>query len=208
MAAASRRLERKPAVLEAIRTNFDVRRTVDLTHYEEDGLFLEGTGSMVLDRVGRTAYACRSPRTSEAVLEEFCLRLGYRPMVFDAFGKNGMRIYHTNVMMHAGSRLAVVCMEAISDPAQRSMVRESLESTGKTVMEISFGQMERFAGNMLELRGRDGVPCLVISRSAYDSLTDEQHGLRDAGMRLIVPDLGCIERHGGGSARCMLAEIF
>ena len=208
MLAENRRLERKPAALEAVRANFDAGRTIDLTRYEKEGLFLEGTGSMVLDRVNRIAYACRSPRTSEAVLGELCLRLGYRPVVFDAAGRDGTRIYHTNVMMHVGSRTAVVCMEAVRDPAQRAMLRETLEKTGKTVVEISSDQMSCFAGNMLELRSRDNEPCLVMSRTARDSLTEEQTALLGQGTKLIVPGLECIEKYGGGSARCMLAEIF
>ena len=208
MLAENRRLEREPAVLEAVRANSDVRRTVDLTHFESEGLFLEGTGSMVLDRVNRIAYACRSPRTSGAVLEYLCLRLGYRPLVFDAAGRNGAQIYHTNVMMHVGSRIAVVCTEAIRDPVQRSAVIESLGNAGKMIVEISIDQMERFAGNMLELRSGDGEPCLVMSRTAHDSLSEDQTAALESEMKLIVPALDCIEKYGGGSARCMLAEIF
>ena len=208
MFAENRRRERKPAVLDAIRAGFDVRRTVDLTHYEKEGLFLEGTGSMVLDRVNRIAYACRSPRTSGEVLEDLCLRLGYRPVLFDAVDEGGRRIYHTNVMMNIGSSIAVVCAEAIRDARQLSMVRDLLEKTGKTTVEITFDQMEHFAGNMLELRSSSGEPCLVMSRAAYGSLTDEQLSLLGSGMRLIKPDLRATERTGGGSARCMAAEIF
>ena len=208
MFAENRRLERKPAAIEAIRSNSDVRRTVDLTHYEEEGMFLEGTGSMVLDRVSRIAYACRSPRTSETVLEDFCSRLGFSPVLFEAADKVGRQIYHTNVMMHVGSRIAVVCMEAVRDAGQRAALRSSLEDAGKTVMEISFDQMEHFAGNMLELHDRNGEPCLVMSLAARDALSEEQTGLLSDGMKLITPDLGCIELNGGGSARCMIAELF
>ena len=208
MCAENRRLERKPAALEAIRANFDVRRTIDLTHYEKEGLYLEGTGSMVIDRVSRIAYACRSPRTSEAVLDDLCLRLGYEPVMFDAADAKGNQIYHTNVMMHVGSSIAVLCTEAVRDSDQLSMLRGSLERTGNTVVEISFDQMEHFAGNMLELHDRDGKPCLVMSRTAFDSLRDEQIKQLESGMKLITPSLDCIEKNGGGSARCMLAEIY
>ena len=208
MCAENRRLERKLAALDAIMTNFDVRRTIDLTQYEKEGLFLEGTGAMVLDRVNGIAYACRSPRMSEAVLDDLCLRLGYEPVVFDAVDAKGMRIYHTNVMMHVGSSTAVVCTEAVRDPAQLSILRGSLERTGKTVVEISFCQMEQFAGNMLELHNADGKPCLVMSQVAFESLSDRQIKQLGSEMKLITPSLACIEKNGGGSARCMLAELF
>ena len=122
MFAENRRQERKPAVLEAIKENFNIQKTVDLTHYEEDGLYLEGTGSMVLDRVNKIAYACRSPRTNEIVLEDFCRQLEYSPVLFNAVDANGKQIYHTNVMMHVGSEIAVVCMDSITDPKERSTV--------------------------------------------------------------------------------------
>lgn len=208
MYAKNRRMERKSAVLEAISANFNVKKTVDLTSYEEEGLFLEGTGSMVLDRVNRIAYACSSSRTSEVVLDDLCRRLDYAPVMFDAADADGMRVYHTNVMMHVGSEAAVVCMASIRDPDQRSKLRRSLESTGKAVMEISLDQMEHFAGNMLELRNKAGERCLVMSRTVYGSLTKEQITFLESGMKLIIPALDCIERFGGGSARCMLAELF
>ena len=208
MFAENRRLERKPAALEAIEANFDEKRTVDLTHYEEEGLFLEGTGSMVLDRVNKIAYACESPRTNKTVLNDFCEQLGYTPVLFKAVDAEGTEIYHTNVMMHVGTEVAVVCMEAIKDPDKRSEVRESLEKTGKTIVDISFDQMNHFAGNMLELRNKDGEPCLVMSLTAYESLTDEQIEFLQSRMTLITPDLDCIEQNGGGSARCMIAEMF
>ena len=208
MFAENRRSERKPEPLEAIRDNFDIKRTVDLTHYEEQGLYLEGTGSMVLDRVNDIAYACRSPRTNETVLDDFCSQLGYSPVLFDAVDESGTQIYHTNVMMSVGSEIAVVCMEAITDPEQRSAVRESLENSGKTIVEITFDQMNHFAGNMLEVHNQDGEPCLVMSLAAYKSLTNEQIEYLESKVKLITPNLEHIEENGGGSARCMIAEIF
>lgn len=208
MFAENRRLERKAAVLEAIRSNCDIRRTVDLTHYEEKGSFLEGTGSMVLDRVNRIAYACRSPRTDETVLEDFCSRLGCSSILFEAVDADGRQIYHTNVMMSVGSGIAVVCMESIKDTHMRSIVRTSLEDTGKTILDITTDQMKHFAGNMLELHNRSGEHFMIMSRTAYDSLSEEQIGLLESGLKLITPELDCIELNGGGSARCMLAELF
>lgn len=208
MFAENRRMERKHAALEAIRANFDLKRTVDLTHYEKDGLFLEGTGSMVLDRVNKIVYACKSPRTNEIVLDDFCRLLGYTPVMFEAFDENGMQVYHTNVVMHVGSEIAVVCMDSITDPGQRANVRASLESTGKTIVEISFDQMNHFAGNMLELHNKNGESFLVMSRTAYRSLSAKQIAFLESGMKLITPSLECIEENGGGAARCMLAELF
>jgi len=208
MFAENRRLERKPAVLEAIKANFDVKRIVDLTHYEEEGKFLEGTGSMVLDRAGRIVYACRSPRTNEEVLRDFCESLGYSPLMFDASDAGGRQIYHTNVMMHIGSDTAVVCMESIGDAEERARVRSSLEESGRTIVEITHGQMEHFAGNMLELRSSRGEACLVMSKTARIALSEDQLSVLGSGRRLITPDLDCIEMNGGGSARCMLAELF
>ena len=135
-------------------------------------------------------------------------QLGFSPVLFQAVDANGVQVYHTNVMMHVGTEIAVVCMEAIADPEQRSMVRESLENTGKTIVEITFDQMSHFAGNMLELHNKDGEPCLIMSLSAYNSLSDEQIETLASRMKLITPVLDCIEENGGGSARCMIAEIF
>lgn len=208
MFAENRRLERKPAVLEAIKANLDVKRIVDLTHYEEEGKFLEGTGSMVLDRAGGIVYACRSPRTNEEVLRDFCESLGYSPLMFDASDAGGRQIYHTNVMMHIGSDTAVVCMESIGDAEERARVRSSLEESGRTIVEITHGQMEHFAGNMLELRSSRGEACLVMSKTARSALSEDQLSVLGSGRRLITPDLDCIEMNGGGSARCMLAELF
>ena len=208
MFAENRQLERKPGALEAIKENFHVKRTVDLTHYEEDGLFLEGTGSMVLDRVNKIVYACISPRTNETVLEDFCRQLGFSPVLFHAVDEKGMQIYHTNVMMNVGTEIAVVCMESITDPEERSMVQKSLENTGKTIVEITYDQMSHFAGNMLEVHNKKKEPCLIMSLSAYNSLSDEQVEFLSSKMNLITPALDCIEENGGGSARCMIAEIF
>ena len=208
MFAENRRLERKQWPLEEITANFDISRMVDLRPYEEKGMFLEGTGSLVLDRVNRIAYACKSPRTNMTVLDDFCSQLGYTPCVFEAYDEDGMQIYHTNVMMNVGTRIAVVCMDSIKDPGQRELVRETLEKTGKVIMEITPDQMNHFAGNMLELHNRCGKPCLVMSQTAYNSLTAGQISMLETHMKLITPDIPCIEQIGGGSARCMLAEIF
>lgn len=208
MAAPNRREERKGHFLEIIKKNFKVTRTVDLTHYEEEGLFLEGTGSMILDRENKIVYACRSPRTDMKVLDDFCTQLGYSPVTFESVDRNGQQIYHTNVMMCVGTAYAIVCLESIADPQERQNVVTSLEKSGKKIIEISFDQVNKFAGNMLELRNGEGKKFLVMSATARKSLTSEQNRELSKTYRLLSPQLETIETNGGGSARCMLAEIF
>lgn len=208
MAAPNRREERKGHFLEIIKKNFKVTRTVDLTHYEEEGLFLEGTGSMILDRENKIVYACRSPRTDMKVLDDFCTQLGYTPVTFESVDRNGQQIYHTNVMMCVGTAYAIVCLESIADPQERQNVVTSLEKSGKKIIEITFDQVNKFAGNMLELRNGEGKKFLVMSATARKSLTSEQNRELSKTYRLLSPQLETIETNGGGSARCMLAEIF
>lgn len=208
MATPNRRAERKEHFLNIIKRHFEVKRTIDLTHYEEEGLFLEGTGSLILDRENKIAYACHSPRTSTTVLDDFCSQMGYTPVTFKATDVNGTQIYHTNVMMNVGTTYAIVCLEAIEDEAERGAVLNSLEKTGKKVMEITLEQMGQFAGNMLELRSNEGKKLLIMSASARKSLTSEQNRELSKTYRLLSPQLETIETNGGGSARCMLAEIF
>lgn len=208
MAAPNRREERKEHFLTIIKKNFKVTRTVDLTHYEEEGLFLEGTGSLVLDRENKIAYACRSPRTNDKPLEDFCTQLGYTPVTFEATDQNGTQIYHTNVMMCVGTCYAVVCLDAVTNPQEREKLMESLNRSGKKIIGITFGQMNNFAGNMLELSGAEGRKLLVMSASARKSLTPEQNRELSKTYRLLSPQLETIETNGGGSARCMIAEIF
>jgi hypothetical protein len=208
MAAPNRREERKEHFLQIIRKSFKVTRTVDLTHYEDQGLFLEGTGSMILDRENKIVYACRSPRTCEKVLDDFCKELGYTPVLFEAVDSNGQQIYHTNVMMAVGTTYAIVCLDSIADISEREKVVASLEKTGKKILGISLEQMGQFAGNMLELQSNEGKKLLVMSATARKSLTPEQNRELSKTYRLLSPQLETIETNGGGSARCMLAEIF
>lgn len=208
MTAPNRREERKEHFLEIIKRHFKVTRTIDLTHFEEEGLFLEGTGSMILDREHKIVYACRSPRTNERVLEEFCSQLGYTPITFEAVDQNGQQIYHTNVMMSVGTTYSIVCLDSIAEMQEREKVVKSLESTGKKIVDISFQQMNNFAGNMLELVSTEGKKLLIMSATARKSLTPEQNRELSKTYRLLSPQLETIETNGGGSARCMLAEIF
>ena len=197
----------EPEVLEVIRKNFEVRRLIDLTWWENDNLFLEGTGSMILDRENKIAYACKSYRTSEQVLADFCKQMSYTPVFFEAYDRNGVDVYHTNVLMSLGTAYCIICAESIKTE-DRDRVLGSIRDSGKKVLDISFDQLEHFAGNMLELRNTEGRPILVMSASARKSLTTEQNRELSAHYKLLSPQLDYIETHGGGSARCMLAELF
>jgi hypothetical protein len=207
MEAPNRRQERKAGVLRAVAEAFDVTRTLDLSGLEEGGRFLEGTGSMVLDRAHKLAYLCRSSRSHPRAVRAFADLMGYRPVWFDATDAAGRPIYHTNVMMALGQRLAIVCLEALPEAKDRAALLGHLRDTGKAVLPISRDQMGRFAGNVIELAGRGGDPVFGLSRQAWQSLDPaQQNRLRDHGTPIIAP-LDTIEACGGGGARCMVAEI-
>ncbi len=208
MYAENRRAERKPAVLNLLRRKMSHPKLVDLTNWEQEGEFLEGTGSMIFDRDKRIAYACRSQRTSEKVLHDFCSKMNYDAVIFDSYDKNGNPIYHTNVMMEAGTQVAIVCLESIKDDAQRNKVVSRLEASGKIIVDITLEQVEHFAGNMLELKSRNGRPLMVMSESARQSLSPEQFKIISTYNKIVSSNIDTIEKNGGGSARCMIAEIF
>jgi len=206
MFAPNRRLERVKLLSALDIASYD--RQIDLTAWEQQALFLEGTGSLVLDREHRVAYACRSPRTDEHILREWAVQLGYDYLLFDSVDAAGRPVYHTNVVMHVGTHHAVVCLDSIADSVQRQHLCDSLQAAGKEVVSISFGQMNHFAGNMLELQSVDGSPILVMSATAKASLTAEQLSTLERFTHILAPDISAIEKAGGGSVRCMLAEIF
>lgn len=208
MFAVNRRKERKETVLQFIRDHFNITKINDLSFYEQSGVFLEGTGSMVLDRENKIVYACLSPRTNEDVLDHFCKLYKYSKVVFIAADSKGNLIYHTNVMLCIGSRFAVVCLEAILEEKERIQVIESLVSSGKEIISISLQQLHHFAGNMLELKNADGENILVLSTQAYQSLHQQQIDALEKYATILHSSLNTIETAGGGSARCMLAEIF
>lgn len=214
MQAESRRRERRPDAVEAVsgQLGYEVSRVIDLTGHEEQGRYLEGTGSLVLDHRNCIAYACLSPRTDEQVLEEWSGELGYRPVVFHATDRGGAPLYHTNVLMCIGERVAVVGLEAIAAP-DRDRVLEHLRDGGREVIVIDQSQVGRFAGNMLELASWDEAlgECrvLVLSETARRALADETFArLAACTDDVLVAPLATIERLGGGSVRCMLAEVF
>jgi hypothetical protein len=214
MQAANRRLERRQEVIDAVvqRLGRTVRRVVDLTGNEAQGHFLEGTGSLVLDHCNRLAYACISPRTHPAVVEQWAHELGYEPVLFEAFDREGVPYYHTNVLMCIGARMAVIGTCAMSD-VDRARVTEKLEVTGHDVIEVWYDEIEQFAGNMLELASWDEAlgdyRLLVMSEAARRALRPEIYARLAANTDFIlgVP-IPTIERLGGGSVRCMLAEVF
>jgi len=205
MFAPNRRLERKK--LRVAFRELHYTRDVDFTPYENSGHFLEGTGSLVLDREHRIAYACLSPRTDEKALEEWAKTMGYRYFAFHSVDEQGTPIYHTNVMMHVGTRQAVVCLDSVRDESERGELLAHLQGNGKEVVPITLEQMYQFAGNMLELHN-DNEQLLIMSQTARQSLTPEQISTLSKYTRIISPDIHTIETAGGGSARCMLAEIF
>lgn len=207
MQADNRRLERRQNIIDDLAKKYHVARVIDLTHFEQEGKFLEGTGSLVLDRMNRVAFASLSPRTDPDVLAEFSRQTGYRTVSFRAADASGKAIYHTNVLMCITDTLAIVCLAAISDPDERLMVRQELERLNKRIVDISLDQMAHFAGNMLMILNRKGQKLLVMSTRAFTSLTPKQIDILDDYATLLHFDLPMIEGNGGGSARCMMAEV-
>lgn len=208
MFAENRRMERKPEVMDLLTRKLDHRKIIDLTHWEKEEQFLEGTGSMIFDREKRIAYACRSPRTSENVLRDFCARMNFDSVVFDSTDTNNNFIYHTNVMMAIGTQVAIVCLESIKNEDEREKVISRLKTTGKIIVDISLEQVTHFAGNMLELKSRNGSPLMIMSAAARQALTMEQETIISTYNKILSPELSTIETNGGGSARCMIAELF
>lgn len=212
MFAENRRQERREAILDNLEENgFIIHEIMDYTSAEEDGFYLEGTGSMILDRENGKAYCALSPRADEELFIEFCEDFEYSPIIFEAFQTvDGERklIYHTNVMMCIGDTFAVICADCIDDKKERKMVLDSLRGDEKEVILITEAQVNCFAGNMLEVKGADDRRYLVMSHSAYQSLTKKQMAQLEEHVTIISSNLDTIEACGGGSARCMMAEIF
>jgi hypothetical protein len=212
MFAKNRRLERRIDILEKVRkAGFALYDTKDYSPLEENGIFLEGTGSMVLDRMNRKAYAALSMRTFREPFLKFCEDFRYTPVCFHAcqtVGNKRMPVYHTNVMMCIGDGYAVVCLEAVDDEAERQLLVRTLTDDRKTIIPISEAQMHRFAGNMLQVENREKKKFLVMSESACQSLHKEQIDKLSACNEIIRIDIPTIEKYGGGSVRCMMAEIF
>ena len=208
MQAENRRLERREDIILQLEDCFIVKHVIDLSHFEHENKFLEGTGSMVLDRENRIIYACISPRTDKTVLDVFCEQNNFTAICFDAFDEHGKPIYHTNVLMCVGTKFVVVCMDSISNPHEKVMVMDSFKSNHKEIIEISIEQMNWFAGNMLEVKNISGESLIVMSKNAYRSLYEEQKTALKKYGKLIYTDIDTIETNGGGSTRCMMAEVY
>lgn len=208
MFAENRRKERKQAVIDTIKKSYQVKREIDYSGFEKENRFLEGTGSMVLDRAQGIAYACLSPRTEEALFKQYCQDLNLRPCSFYAVDQQGGEIYHTNVMMCVADRYVVICLDSIRDLQERTTVMKTIEQSGKQTVEISLDQMNHFAGNMLQVANTAGTPFLVMSSQAYAALRPEQIKQLESYNEIIHSPLTTIETNGGGSARCMMAEVF
>ena len=208
MAAANRRAERRPHLVAAIEAALGIRRVLDLTSWEAQGKFLEGTGSLVLDRADRIAYASPSLRTHPEVAEAFCAALGYRLVLFHTVPRRGQPAYHTNVVLSLGETAAVVCTELIEGDTARAALMDSLARSGRDIIPITVEQVEAFAGNLLQLRGHGGELLWVLSSAAYTALRPDQRDRLARRSRIVHSPLPTIETIGGGSARCMLAELF
>lgn len=209
MFAPIRRLERQESVVDTVlKEGFDGARRVHLENNEARDRYLEGTGSIIFDHVHRLAYACLSPRTDAGLLEELCREIGYQKVVFHAADAGGQDIYHTNVMMALGETFVVICLDSVRDPAERALLEEKFGATGKEIIDISLAQMNAFAGNMLQVRNVAGDTILVMSEQAYRALNAGQVAALEKHTRLLYSPIETIETYGGGSARCMMAEVF
>ncbi len=211
MCAVNRRWERRNDILEILKRNFSVKEIMDFSAPENDGKFLEGTGSMIFDHDNKLAYGSVSLRLDEQLFREFCEKFGFTPVVFHSYqtaNNERLPIYHTNVMMCVADQFVVICLDCIDDETERVNVVNAIVNSGKEIIEISESQMQRFAGNMLQLQNPEGKKFLVMSLSAYQSLTPEQISNIEKYSEIIYSDLETIETNGGGSARCMLAEVF
>ena len=211
MFAENRRLERRDDIINQIKEQFEVTEVIDFSGAEKDNLFLEGTGSMIFDHDNKLAYGSVSLRLDEGLFRKFCSDFGFQPMVFHSYqtaGEERLPIYHTNVMMCVADQFVVICLDCIDDESERNNVIETIKNSGKELIEISEDQMQNFAGNMLQVQNKSGEKFLVMSQSAYKSLNRGQVSAIEKYCEIIYSDLEVIETNGGGSARCMLAEIF
>lgn len=205
----NRRAERKPHVLNVLREKFNISKTVDLTNSEAKQQFLEGTGSVILDRKNRIAYACLSSRTHESEFENYCNLFNFKGICFDAVDQNNVPIYHTNVMLSVADKYVIVCLDSVRDESQRLELLKSFEESSKYVVRITLEQMNNFAGNVLQLQnGKTGEKILVMSTRAYKSLEKDQIDALSKFNKIVHENVDVIENNGGGGVRCMLAEIF
>ncbi|GAB4334929.1 MAG: arginine deiminase-related protein [Flammeovirgaceae bacterium] len=208
MKAPLRRLERRRSIFELLSQDFQIQEEYDLSHYEQDERFLEGTGSMIFDRIHKICYACISQRTDKGLLEEVCGKLGYEMVAFTAKDGQGKLIYHTNVMLALGTQWAVICGDSIPDKREREMVMDKLKRSGKEVVDVTIEQMLGFTCNILEATNSKGETLLTMSERAYKTFTSEQIKTLEKYAKIVKAPLYTIEDIGGGGSRCMMAEIY
>ena len=208
MYAKSRRREKNKSFIKALSThNFNYTLLNDYTNYELEDIFLEGTGSVVLDRVNKHAYCSISKRSNDELFKLFCDDIGYKPISFKSYDSRGDLIYHTNVMMSIGDDFALVCFESINDKNEMILVKESLEKSGRKIVDITLKQVDCFAGNLIQL-GDKKNKIIVISELAYSSLNDHQKNILSAESKIVNIPIPTIQKCGGGSVRCMIAELI
>lgn len=208
MYSEMRRAERRNDIIELLKEKFGYNRQYYFDHYEDEKKYLEGTGSMILDRDNKVVFACLSDRTSIELLEKFSILMDYKKIYFRATDDQGIPIYHTNVMMAIGEDICIICLDAIADEEERNEVIAQLEQNDKEIIEISISQMKHFAGNMIELKNKEGKHFLIMSEQAYISLNEDQKEQIYQYCDILHSPLYSIEKYGGGSARCMIAEVF
>lgn len=208
MNTANRRLERRMDILEDLQKSFVINKVRDLSELESKNIFLEGTGSIIFDHIHKIAYACLSPRTDKNAFVSFCEKLQYEAICFTSSDEQNNLVYHTNVMLTIGDTFAVICLESIKTKKEQVLVKEKLENTGHEIIDITFAQMNAFAGNMLQVKNTDDKTFLVMSETAFKSLTASQIAQIEKRTAILSVEIPTIETIGGGSARCMLAEIY
>ncbi len=208
MLTPNRRLEVRSEIIDILKQKYCINEIKDFTFYVNENKFLEGTGSMIFDHPNKIAYACLSPRTNKNLLIEYCMLIGYKPIYFSASDEQQQLVYHTNVMLTIGDKFAVICLDSIIDKSEQNTVVRQLENDGHEIINISFAQMGFFAGNMLQVQSKDGKTFLVMSQTAFDSLTSTQIAQIEKYTSILSVQIPTIETIGGGSARCMLAEIY
>ena len=208
MNAVSRRAERREDIVDRLQLEYNYKKRYGFEYLEEEEQYLEGTGSMILDRDNRVIYACLSPRTDIRVLEKYAVLLNYDKIVFHSYDANDQLIYHTNVMMALGKDFVVICLDTIKDQNEHDELIRSFSQTDKTIIDISIDQMNQFSGNMLQVKSKLGEPYLIMSQAAYNSLTVTQIDQLSSFTKILNIPIPTIEKYGGGSVRCMMAEIF
>lgn len=208
MLAENRRLERRPEIIDFLKQEFRINEVIDFSAFEKENQILEGTGSIIFDHKNKNAYACISPRTDKDLFINLCKEIDYKPIYFYSYDQNGKEIYHTNVMMNIGNGYVVICLESITDASEKQMVIHSFNKTKHQIIDVSQEQLKSFCGNMLELERLNKKNLLVLSNSAFEAFNNVQKEILSEYCELLPISIKTIETIGGGSVRCMIAEIF